>query len=108
MKWHEYDGINHSRQATLESSDRTSDLTASPPVDGFDGERRALIGLAAADGIPCSGEEDAGDEDDGRVIHVLECDGESRGHGEERDGEADPGWKGKLVLFFLVCGISTV
>jgi hypothetical protein len=74
----------------LKLSDRPSDLTAPPPV-GLDGDRRALVSLAAADGVPETGEEHTGDEDDRSVVHVVGCDGEGGGHGEEGDGEADPG-----------------
>lgn len=56
-----------------------------------------MVGLAAADGVPDAGEDDAGDEDDGGVVHVLERDGDGGRHGEEGDGEHDPGWEEGLV-----------
>jgi hypothetical protein len=49
-----------------------------------------LVSLAATNGIPDSSKSDTGHEDDGCIVHVVEGDGESRGHAEERDGEADP------------------
>ena len=69
----------------------------SPGLGVDTGQRRAVVGLAAADGVPDTGEGDAGHEDDGRVVHARERHGEGRGHGEEGDGEADPGWEGLYV-----------
>lgn len=74
---------------TLESRDRPSGRTVSPQLLG-DRRRRALVSLATTNGVPDSSESDAGDEDDGSVVHAVEGDGKSGGHGEERDGEADP------------------
>ena len=71
---------------------RPADFLRVAPVR-VDRGGRALVRLAAADGVPGAGEDDAGDEDDGRVVHALERDGDGRGHAEERDGEHNPGWK---------------
>lgn len=83
--------MSQSSAVTLESSNGPSDITAPPPV-GIDGCRRALVSLATADSVPGCGEGNTGDENDGGVVHVVESDGESGGHAEEGDGEADPGW----------------
>ena len=84
--------------STLERSDRPSRRTV-PPQLLSDRRRRALVGLAATDSVPDSSESDTGDEDDGGVVHAVESDGESGGHGEERDGEADPGWEKMICQF---------
>lgn len=68
---------------------RSSDILAPSPVS-VDRGRRALVSLAAANGVPGAGEEDTGDEHDCGVVHVVEGDGKSGGHAEERDGKADP------------------
>lgn len=75
----------------VDASARPSVVGADPPGLGIDGERRALVGLAAADDVPEAGEDDAGHEDDGGVVHVLESNRNGGRHGEEGDGEADPG-----------------
>jgi hypothetical protein len=78
------------------ASTRPPVLSARPPgLHVAGGKRRALVGLAAADGVPDAGEGDAGHEDDGSVVHGLDGDGDGGRHGEEGDGEADPGC-GKL------------
>jgi hypothetical protein len=74
---------------TLESRDRPSGCTVSPQLLG-NRRRRALVSLAATDGVPNTSESDTGYEDDGSVVHTVESDGESGGHGEERDGKANP------------------
>lgn len=83
---------NTANRCTLELSNRSSNLAASPPHVGVDRERRALIGLATTNGVPGASKGNTGHEDDGSVVHVLESDGKSGGHGEERNGEADPSW----------------
>ena len=52
--------------------------------------RRALVGLATTDSVPDSSESDTSHEHNRGVVHGVESDGERGGHGEERDGEADP------------------
>jgi hypothetical protein len=81
----------------LKLSDRPSNLAAPPPV-GQDRDRWALVSLAAANSVPETGEQHTSDEDDGSVVHVVRCNGEGGGHGEERDGEADPGCEEMLVM----------
>lgn len=68
---------------------RPSNILAPSPVS-VDRGRRALVSLAATNGVPGAGEEDTGDEDNCSVVHVVEGDGKSGRHAEERDGEADP------------------
>lgn len=74
------------------SKRRPPDFLGVAPV-GVDGRRWALVGFAAADGVPGAGEDDAGHEDDARVVHVFQRDGEGGGHAEEGNGEGDPGWE---------------
>lgn len=74
---------------TLESRYRPSSR-AVPPQLLRDRRRRALVSLAATNGVPDSSESDAGDEDNGSVVHAVESDGKSGRHREERDGEANP------------------
>ena len=76
--------------STLECSNRSSRRTV-PSQLLSDRRRRSLVSLAATDSVPDSGESDTGDEDDGGIVHAVQSDGEGGGHGEERDGEADPG-----------------
>jgi hypothetical protein len=84
------------RKHRSNASTRPPVLSARPPgLHVAGGKRRALVGLAAADGVPDAGEGDAGHEDDGSVVHGLDGDGDGGRHGEEGDGEADPGC-GKL------------
>jgi hypothetical protein len=74
----------------LELSDRSSDITAPSPHAGVNWKRRTLVRLTATNSIPDSGKSDTSHEDDRSVVHVVESDGESGGHAEERDSEADP------------------
>lgn len=73
----------------LERRNRPSSRAVSPQLLG-NRRRRALVSLAATDGVPDCSESDTGDENDGGVVHAIESDGESGGHREERNGEADP------------------
>jgi hypothetical protein len=82
------------KEHRLNASARPPILGAVPPRFNIaGGKRRALVGLAAVDGVPDAGEGDAGDEDDGGVVHGVDGDGDGGRHAEEGDGEADPGWK---------------
>ena len=75
----------------LHASTRPPVLSARPSgLDVAGGKRWALVGLAAVDGVPGAGEDDASDEDDGSVVHAVYGDGKSGRHGEEGDGKADP------------------
>lgn len=74
---------------TLERRNRPSSRAVSPQLLGHR-RRWALVSLAATNGVPDSSESDTSDENYGGVVHAVESDGESGGHGEERDGEADP------------------
>jgi len=75
---------------TLELSDWPSDLTAPPPHASVDRKRWALVSLTTTNSIPHSSKSNTGHEDDRSVVHVVEGNGESGGHAEEGDGEADP------------------
>jgi hypothetical protein len=78
----------------LNASARPPVLSAGPPgLDVAGGKRRALVGLATADGVPDTSEGDAGHEDDGGIVHGVDGDGDGGRHREEGDGEADPGWE---------------
>lgn len=78
-----------SATAPLKRRDRPSGRAIPPQLFGNRG-RRALVSLAATDSVPDSSESDTGHEHNRGVVHGVEGDGESGGHREERDGEADP------------------
>jgi hypothetical protein len=80
------------RRRTLKRGDRPSGRTVPPQLLG-NRRRRALVSLAATNGVPDSSKSDTSHKDDRRVVHGVESDGQGGGHGEERDGEADPSWE---------------
>ena len=80
------------RRRTLKRRDRPSSSAVPPQLLG-NRRGRTLVSLAATNGVPDSSKSDTGHEDDRRVVHGVESDGEGGGHGEERDGEADPSWE---------------